>query len=766
MTAEPRATYRLQLTPEFGFGEVADLLDHLVRLGVSHVYLSPVAEAVPGSSHGYDVVDHTRVRAELGGAAGFEALLERAAGLGLAVVIDHVPNHVARTRPDLNPRWWALLRDGPGSPADDWFDVDWEAADGRVILPVLGAPLDEAIAEGGLEVDDDALVVYGSRRLPLAPGTESLPLRGLLAAQHYQLQYWRIPRRNFRRFFTIDDLVAVRVEQPHVAEMVDTIPARYAAHPGFGGVRVDHVDGLADPLGYLRGLRNRIGDGALLYVEKIVAPGEWLPADWPVDGTTGYEFVRLVDHLMVAAETAAAFDERWRESSGDERSFHELEADARREVAAGALAPDLARLTRLARRAVAAPSDEVAVELRRLTTELPRYRTYLPSDPDAAELVHDISDGPVAAALLDPATPEQEELRTRWQQLTGPVMAKGAEDRAFYRYVRLASLCEVGGDPGRFGTDVGTFHAENARRGREWPRAMLAASTHDTKRSEDVRARSAALTWRVSEDQRQGRRRWLELSAAWVREVVARSGVDAPTASLAWQTVVSTPGLDAERLTDYLVKATREAALHTTWEDPVDEYEDRLAELAALAVTNGHLEGIDLESLGPGISLAATTLRLMAPGVPDIYQGTEGFSFRLVDPDNRVAPDWDELRAAVDDERTVADLWADAEPAVKPVLVRTLLDLRRRRPAVFGRDGAYHPIEVGAGAIAFARGADVVVAVRRGAAEVSSSLTFPPGDWYDVLDPAAPTLRGDVATASLVGSGDDGTLPVAVFERD
>lgn len=770
MTPTPRATYRLQLTPDAGFDAARGLLDHLVRLGVSHLYLSPIAEAVPGSTHGYDVVDHTAVRGELGGAAGFERLLDAAADSGLGVLIDHVPNHVATTRPELNPMWWTLLRDGPDGGAADWFDVDRSVAGGRVVLPVLGASLDVVVADGHLVVDGDVLVVYGERRFPLAAGTADLPLAELLDGQHWVLQHWREPTRNVRRFFTIDDLVAVRVEHAHVAEVVDTLPARYATHPAFAGVRVDHVDGLADPLGYLRGLRDRIGDDALLYVEKIVAPGEWLPADWPVDGTTGYEFARVVDHVMVAEGAQDAFDQRWLHNSGDDRPFHELELEARREVVRGALAPDLDRLTRLAHDAVDGEPGAIADEVFRLTTELPRYRTYLPDDAEAAELVGAISDGPVARALLEPNGPPQEELRTRWQQLTGPVMAKGAEDRSFYRYLRLASLCEVGGDPGRFGVDPVEFHDDNVRRARERPLAMLASSTHDTKRSEDVRHRSAAVTWRVFDDQRHGRRHWLALSRALVREVVARTGVDAVTASLAVQTVVATPGIDEERLTQYLVKATREAATHTTWEDPDQGYEQRLVELAALAVTNGHLDRLGLESIGPGISLAATALRLMSPGVPDIYQGTEAFSFRLVDPDNRVPPDWPAVRAATADERTVADLWAEADPAVKPVLVRTLLDLRRRRAAAFAPGSSYEPIDVGGGAIAFARGADgtadVVVVVRRGAAEVDTGLTFPAGDWYDVLDPVAPTLRKEVTAASLVGSGDDGTLPVAVFERD
>ncbi len=774
MAVVPVATYRLQLTPEHGFDHAVGLLDHVRQLGVSHLYLSPIAQAVPDSTHGYDVVDHGTVRAEFGGAAAFEQLLDAVADRGMAVVVDHVPNHVATTRPELNPQWWALLRDGQGSDADAWFDVDWDAADGRVILPVLGAPAADVVAAGELSVDEGDLVVHGTRRLPLRPGTEELPLDELLAVQHYRLQHWRDPDRNYRRFFTIDDLAAIRVEHADVAAAVDALVTRYAVHPAFGGVRVDHVDGLAEPAGYLAGLRAAIGPDALLYVEKILATGERLPTAWPVDGTTGYEFIRDVEHALLAERARPVLDRRWSENRPDDRDFHTIESDARREVVDGALAPDFERLVRLAASAlptVAGPA--LRAELYRLTTELPRYRTYLPDDADAAGLIAAISGGPVAGALLDPATPRQVELRTRWQQLTGPVMAKGAEDRAFYRYARLASLCEVGGDPGRFGLSVDDLHAANADRLARCPRTLLAASTHDTKRSEDVRAHSIAMTWRIVDRRyplasgaHAAGERWGEASRSWVEALAGATGVDRVAVSLGAQTIVTTPGLDATRLASYLVKACREAATRTTWEDPDPGYEERLGHLAALLVAEDPSASLGLEAIAPGISLAATALRMTAPGVPDVYQGAEGFTFRLVDPDNRVAPDWDDLARAATDERSVAELWGDHDDAVKPVLIRELLALRRRRPASFGAGGSYRPIDVDPGVIAFGRGDDVVVVVRRGLAEVGGGVELAPGSWYDVLDPVAPTLSGSVDVTALVGSGADLTLPIAVFERD
>jgi (1->4)-alpha-D-glucan 1-alpha-D-glucosylmutase len=738
----PVATYRLQLTPDHGFEHALGLLDHLARLGISHLYLSPIAQAVPESAHGYDVVDHTTVRAEFGGAPAFERLLDAVADRGMAVVFDHVPNHVSAARPDLNEPWWTLLHEGSSSPADRWFDVDWEAGEGRVILPVLGAPLDQALADGAVEVEDRSLVVYGERRLPLAEGTAGLPLAELLDRQHYRLQHWREPARNVRRFFTVDDLVAVRVDDLAVAATVDTLPARYAGHAGFGGVRVDHIDGLADPAGYLGGLREVIGPTALLWVEKIVAPGEELPPAWPVDGTTGYEFIRDVDHLLVPAAAEPVVTQRWLADSADDRPFHTFERDARREVVTGGLGPDVDRLVRAAGAAVDAGDaiDAVATEIHRLVTDLPRYRTYLPDDPDAERLVRDISDGPVAEAILRPATPAQLELRTRWQQLTGPVTAKGAEDRAFYRYLRLASLCEVGGDPASFALDPATFHAANARRAARWPRAMLAASTHDTKRSSDVRAWSAAFAHELAAGGGLADR-WRTL----VADAVGATGVDAVAATLAVQTAATTVGLDAGRLGAYLVKAQREAAIHTTWEHPDEVYERRLDALARHVIDAAAPLADELAPLGRAMSIVATTLQLTCPGVPDVYQGAEGFLHRLVDPDNRVPPDWTALASAAADPRPVAELWAIGDDAVKPVLVRSLLELRRRHGAAFV-GGSYTPLDADAGAIAYRRGDSVTVVVALDGSPVHTSPIAPPGDWREVLGPA-------------------GELPVAVLER-
>jgi (1->4)-alpha-D-glucan 1-alpha-D-glucosylmutase len=780
----PVASYRLQLTPTFGFAEAVAVFDHLVALGVSHVYLSPIAEAVPGSAHGYDVVDHTRARAELGGDDGLATLFDAAAERGLLVLFDHVPNHTATTRPELNPRWWAYLRDGPTSPSAAWFDVDLTVGDGKVIVPVLAAPLADVIAEGGLEVDEDRLVLYGQRQLPLAAGTPGLPLDELVELQHYVLTQWRSPQRNVRRFFTIDDLVGVRVEDPTVAATVDTLPSRWATHPAFGGVRVDHVDGLADPLGYLRGLRARIGDRAMLVVEKILAPGETLPPSWPVDGTTGYEYIRAVDHLLLDPSSAVALDASWREVADDERTYPEIEETSRREVIDGALRPDVLRASAAMVAAIDdVPPGWVESAVRELTARLPRYRTYLPDDDAGRAVLIETADH-ARQAVEDPTTLDRvvsvllaehgaggsaaHIARTRWQQLTGPAMAKGVEDRAFYRYLRLASVCEVGGDAGHLGIEPDDVHADLLHEQQTGRTSMLAGSTHDTKRSDDVRARSSALTWWASQ--------WTADVATWSGALRVRVPiVDGAAISHALQTVVTCPGLDVGRLATYLVKAAREAGAHTSWTDPDDGYERALGGLAGEVLGLGDVaNGLDrwarrLDAPGRRATVVATALRCTFPGFPDLFQGTEVPAFRLVDPDNRRAPDWDALRHAVERAGDVdlAAALAGAEPDVaKTVVLVRLLALRRRRTLAFGRTGAYSALTAGASMLAFSRADEVVtVAAIRSDLDPDAVVHVPAGSWRDVLSDSAALHCCSNAEVGIRAVEILGRAPVAVLER-
>jgi (1->4)-alpha-D-glucan 1-alpha-D-glucosylmutase len=826
-TPEPIASYRIQLTPSFGFAATVGILDHLVNLGISHVYLSPVAEAVPGSQHGYDVVDHRRVREELGGRDGLWALLDAAHDRDLGVVIDHVPNHTSVAEPHLNEPWWTILRDGPDSPAAAWFDVDWEGGDGRVIVPRLGDPLDEVLAAGGIEIgrgDRGAELRYGPLRFPMVPGTEDLPVADAVDRQHYRLAWWRESARNVRRFFTIDDLVAVRVEHPDVAGIVDTIPRLLCDHPAFAGVRVDHVDGLAQPAAYLRGLRRTLGDDRWLLVEKILAVGETLPTAWPVDGTTGYEHIRVAEHTFLDPAAEPVLTALWHDLTGDGRTYDEMEDTARREVLDGGMRPDLDRVARIAAQELP-ERDASAVRdaLVELTIGVHRYRTYLPDDAVSLEEIERARTRAVAArpdldddlAAIVELFERRPEVATRWEQVTSPVMAKGAEDRAFYRYLRLGALCEVGGAPDHFALPVTGFHEHQQRVQATTPQTLLAGTTHDTKRSEGVRARGLALAADAEA--------WQEVVRDWFAvhgERYRTQGLDPATMLLALETAVTAWPIDARRLTEYLVKSAREAEHHTSWTEPDEQYEAILGRLARLlahelvesetveqvvelalevdevpldapidtpltdpaddvlaGARRGALAPMVARILRPGwaTSLAGLTVRLTAPGVPDLYQGTAAFTYSLVDPDNRVEPDWDERRALI---ATAASLdgpgvWAgEAVEASKAVVITRLLDLRRRRRGAFGSTADYRPLDVAGdradAVLAYARGDGrepqvvVTVGMRQPTEWGHTTVTLPDGTWRNVLDDAAEPVTGGAPTP--VSTWLD-RFPVAVLER-
>ncbi len=766
----PTASLRLQLTPTFDFAAAVDQLDIIATLGVSHIYLSPIAEAVPGSGHGYDVTDHTAVRADFGGAEGLALLLDAAYERSLGVIIDHVPNHVSVERAELNTPWWETLRDGAESPSANWFDIDWQATGGKVIIPKLGAPLDDMLVAGDITTGVGDLgpeLLVGSLRFPLAPGTEDLDVADALDRQHYRLVHWRNPQRNVRRFFTIDDLVAVRVENVEVASIVDTIPRQLADHPAFAGVRVDHVDGLAAPGDYLEGLRAAIGD-RLLFVEKIVAPGEELPKHWPVDGTTGYEQISAAEHVLLDPAAAATLLQTWRGST-DGGSFHDLESAARAEVLAGGLAPDFDRLAdEIAAVDVTVPLAAVRSALDALTLSIRRYRTYLPND-DASNAVFDAVVEQAISSAAEPVAAEtvrriaavirdNADVLARWQQLTGPAVAKGGEDRAFYRWFPLASLCEVGGDPARFSIPVSEFHEVQRRRQHAHPAAMLAETTHDTKRSAGVRARSLALAARSDE--------WSTLVAAWTDEhsdlVGAVSGQGGGLVHLALQTAATARPIDADRLGDYLVKAAREADLVTSWIDADDAVESGLRSIASQAIADATAGPFAdfvgrIEREGDAVGLGLLAMQLTCPGFADLYQGSPKRLLTLVDPDNRAPVDWNEIDDLVERVRTsdttTAFINGDVDLA-RTILTDQILHLRQRRPEAFGEDARYVGLDVtGLGAehvVAYARTDSrtplVLVIVARALGPNASlndvEIDLPVGTWRSLTNDGATVQDG------------------------
>ncbi|MCX4783245.1 malto-oligosyltrehalose synthase [Streptomyces sp. NBC_01264] len=748
----PASTYRLQLHPEFTFGHVRAAVPYLASLGASHLHLSPVLEAVPGSSHGYDVTDHTRVRVELGGEDGLRALAAEARAHGLALVLDIVPNHMALPAPlRLNRPLWEVAREGPGSPYARWFDIDWEAGGGQLLLPVLAEPLDPGEIETAIEADgrgERAVLRIGELEFPLREGTAHLEPAALLAAQWYRPACWREARTglNYRRFFTISELIGVRVEDPEVFGVTHAKVLELVRDGVVEGLRIDHVDGLADPEGYLRRLRDAVGRDCWVVVEKILAREERLAPAWPVAGTTGYDALYRVDGVLTDPAGAARLDARFREETGQPR-WERTAAAAAREVLTGDLAAELATLERLA-------GPEHASAVRELLIAYPVYRPY-PGDPHPAPEALERAAAEAGAApvggvrellLRDPA------FAARFAQTSAALRAKSLEDRAFYRYAPLLSATEVGGDPGAPAVTVAEFHAYCAERARWWPRSGTVLTTHDTKRSADVRARISAL----SQDP---------------QAVPAPAGADPQLAWVAWQTAfgLGADGAAAERsdrLAQALLKAVREAALHTTWTEQDPAYEATVPEHLPKSAPEpaGALAAAARANL-----LGAALLHLAVPGVPEVYQGSETEYRALVDPDNR--------RPAVFPREALARLDAGAAPAgtaeEKLALTAALLRLRRSEPELFA---GYEALPARGPAaehcVAFARSAGLVAVVTRlshGLAGAGgwrdTALPLPPGRWRPLpLLGAAPAVSytGELPLAELLGDAS----PVAVLLRE
>jgi (1->4)-alpha-D-glucan 1-alpha-D-glucosylmutase len=805
----PRATYRLQLHPGFTFADATATVPYLAALGVSHVYLSPILEAAPGSTHGYDVVDPERVSAALGGEAGFAALVDAARGAGLAILLDIVPNHMSIA--GTANRWWMdVLENGSASPYAHYFDVDWGQADERVLLPVLGERYGRALTSGALRLcrtGDRVELCVGELVLPIAPrslgrvvrrageraGHAELEFLGdalaalpapsevagrqrrhrhkavllarlaelgdaiagaldaelaavnadpgeldqILEAQNYRLAHWSVAgdHLSYRRFFDITSLVGIRAEEPDVLAAGHRRIFGWLADRTIAGVRVDHVDGLRDPGEYLRRLREAAPE-AWIVVEKIVGAGEQLPLGWPIDGTTGYDFLERTAPLFVDPDGEAALTEAFTAYTGQAWDPAGESRRARHEVMSDALHSELARLTELAVKACATSPAcrdytraEIEAVLGALLAGYSTYRTYLgdgeprPDDrariaaaAEAARAAQPELDGDLvsyleAALAFELPTAEATALARAAQQVSGPIVAKGDEDTLLYRQVRLISRCEVGAHLATFAATPDAVHAALAA-GR--PRALLATSTHDTKRGEDVRARIAVLS---------------EVPAAWdaaVQRWRARADVHwgdaAPDRVLeyaVWQTLVGAWPLPLERAQPFAEKASREARLRTSWRRQDAAYEaartrwlagvygdaELVADIAAFAA--------ELAPHGDRNALAQLLIKLVAPGVPDLYQGSELTEASLVDPDNRRPVD---LGARAERLR---GLEGDAIPADldgrKLWTIARVLAFRRRDPS--WSEAPYRALAASGPhahrVFAFARGEDVVAVVPR-----------------------------------------------------
>ncbi|RKT56292.1 malto-oligosyltrehalose synthase [Saccharothrix australiensis] len=698
----PASTYRIQFTPDFTFADAEAVVDYLDALGVGALYASPLLEAVPGSTHGYDVVDPTRAREELGGETGRQALGKALRRAGLGLVLDIVPNHMAVDDSPANPWWWDVLQRGEDSPYAGYFDVDRSA--GPLLLPFAGSPEDER------EHD------------------------------HYRLVFWRRGNAelNYRRFFDITTLAGVRVEDPEVFDATHREVLRWVAAGDVTGLRVDHPDGLADPGGYVRRLKERAG--CWLVVEKILGPDEALPASWPVDGTTGYDALRevcgvFVDPAGEPAITALAAE------LGVPVDFAAVERECRDLVARSILRAEVRRIAALVDHPDRAQAEDAVAQV---MVAFPVYRSYLPEGWDAWRAAVAAATSPAARALDEQVRADPRgELATRVQQTSGMVVAKGTEDTAFYRYTRFVALNEVGGAPDRFGVPPAEFHARAAAREAGSPAAMTALSTHDTKRSEDVRARLAVLAELPDE------------FAAAVRRWSSAHPIDEPSlAALAWQSLVGAWPITAERMAAYLDKAAKEAKVRTTWVDHDEEFEAAVAAWPE-QVLGGPVAGEVAEFVsriaphGWSNALGQKLLQLTAPGVPDVYQGTELWDLSLVDPDNRRPVDYAVRRGLLDRVRAGWLPAVDDSGAAKLLVVHRALALRRARPELFR---GYRPLRAAGPAadhlVAFERSGLVAVATRLpvGLAEAGgwgdTELPLPPGRWTDVLTsrPAATRL--------------------------
>ncbi len=677
---ELRATYRLQLSSDFGFADARGLVPYLRDLGISHLYLSPSLQARRGSTHGYDVVDPRHFSRELGGPEELRALSDSARDAGMGIVLDVVPNHMAA---DDQNRYWA----DPELRAK-FFDIE--------------------------------------------------PSTGI-----------------YRRFFDIGELAGVRQEDPAVFEETHELVISLVRDGLIDGLRVDHPDGLADPAGYLARLRDHGVDR--VWVEKILDPGERL-RDWPVCGTVGYEFLDDVCALFVDPNGKPSLTALWEQVSGDRRSFAEVAHEAKLEQVRGPFRQDVERLAReLGDTELPGGIDALGHALASLTV----YRTYIDPvarrvDPQDRRAIEASGMDPEIASMLLLETDAPPEFVTRFQQTTPAITAKGVEDTAFYRYCRLISLNDVGGDPSRFGIDVGWFHASSVERLERFPLNLLTTQTHDAKRSGDVRARIDTLASMPDE--------WAEHVGRWFEITERHRDAGAPDdveRYFLFQTLVGAWPIAADRIETYMEKALREAKRNTNWVEPNTDWDEAVKRFCrSLYDDDSFLADFEpfarrVATVAERASLGQLVLKLTAPGIPDMYEGDE-LAFRaLVDPDNRRPVDFDWRQAML--RRLMGGGTPDDETRKLFVTMR-LLGLRARRPEPFA--GSYEPLDAGPSTCAFVRSGDLLVAVAVRSGPVEGTVEVPRGQWRDVLRGEERSFGSRTPVQTIVGD-----LGIAVFER-
>jgi (1->4)-alpha-D-glucan 1-alpha-D-glucosylmutase len=818
----PRATYRLQFHRNFPFEAVQPLASYLRQLGISHVYSSPILKARAGSMHGYDVVDHSRINPELGGEKEFRRLAETLRNNGLGIILDIVPNHMAV---DSENSWWMdVLQHGRVSRFADYFDIDWDTLGGKILAPFLGRPYWQTLEAGEIslarQADGTPVLRYFDRVLPIRPEDHEIDFGAfstggqfheLLERQHYRLAWWRTTNDtiNWRRFFDVSDLIAINQETDGVFEATHAKIFELYREGLIDGLRIDHVDGLTDPTGYCQRLRSRLDElGHLrssqdphpyIVVEKILAPGETLPPNWPVDGTTGYDFMNQISALQHNPAGSESLKMFWHQISSRPAEFEPEEELARAQIVTASFESALMRVAEVFG-ALAQSSksgrDISSPAIRRglvcILQQLRIYRTYATEEADSpppgllfeaavrkAQQHANAVDRPAIgfiAEVMRGEIVEAEEAVRRFNQLSAPVAAKAVEDTAFYRYGRLLSRNDVGFDPGNFAISATEFHAAVEQRSARVPHSMLATATHDHKRGEDVRPRLAVLSEIPV--------RWMKAVEGWIRLNAAQrpAAVQPGDEYQLYQTLAGIwplnlksddkAGISAlcERVVGWQEKALREAKLRTSWLDPDGEFECANKEFVR-AILDCDRSSEFLESMcrfveciapaGALNGLVQVVLRCTLPGVPDCYQGTEFWDLSLVDPDNRGAVDFATRIRALEQPRPPTGLlpqWRDGR--VKQAVLSILLHLRNHRPTLF-ESGTYQPLQTrgsrSANVLAFARGNGeeaIVVALPLRCAAACAEQPLPAGEFWEDTEIVLPqSLQGRGWQSLFGGNG-------------
>ncbi|SEQ54509.1 maltooligosyl trehalose synthase [Devosia sp. YR412] len=788
-----RATYRLQLNRDFTFAHAEALIPYLSDLGISHVYLSPILMARPGSTHGYDTVDHARINPELGNLAAFRSLAARMQAANMGLLVDFVPNHMGVGGAH-NGLWLDVLKHGQDSKYAEWFDIDWSR---KLLVPFLGKTYAEALAAGDivLKSDSDGFAIWANdnEKLPLRPedertlndhyGTPEAAIAALTGSALdalIQRQHWRLAHHavaadeiNYRRFFINSDLGGIRIDRPDVFDHAHQLIFQLVEEGLIQGLRIDHVDGLLDPKGYVETLQAKTPRPIYLLIEKILAPHERLRPDWPVDGTTGYEFGAQLTRLLVPATAETALSATYEDFVGPVLAPQDQEYLCKLRVMDNELAAELSALAKHLS-AVAWSHGEthdltengLRKAIREVIAHLTVYRTYIddsgatPRDrreiglalakarrakphftPALFDFIEELLGGHLGAEY-DPRL-----IRTaigKFQQYSGPVMAKGLEDTALYRHHRLIALNEVGAHPERFSISVAAFQDANQRRLADSPDAMLTTSTHDTKRGEDLRAIVGAIAEHPAE--------WDRAVKAW-RDMLPAEAIHANDLYLFFQLLLGgwpafgEPEDFATRIKGAMEKSLREAREHTDWGVNNTGYESRVADFIDAALSNSAFMARFQQDREPFLAtglrkgLVQAALKLTVPGMPDTYRGAEDWEQSFVDPDNRRPVDFVALAQRLANPQGSRD--------DKLILTQKLLQLRQRFPDLFAR-GSCQPLDAAPGTIAFQReyGGNALLVVANLAA--NGPMTLPPnlGDWTDVL---ADTNGSDALRTLFVG---------------